>query len=301
MTKNLAMMTSQLNSTSITWNGLDLNSWIFIKMSLTKELQALDINRGIIKLLPKGDDKTQVKNWRPIALLNLSSKIVAKVLARRIVGLLNEFISPTQTGFMKGRFILENLITSWDAMHLAKSEGQNVVMLLLVFEKAYNRIEWPFVMGMLQAFGFPPYFWKWINNLLKDSSTIIDVYDELTQIITLQRSIRQGCPIAPALIVIAIGALFYILRAPQLGPPIKDITLPNQDTLLNALFADDIALFIELEVNNFDDMNNMLQLFCLVSRANVAPYKSSILGWHSSLPEWIVNRSWQWLGGPILL
>ena len=75
------------------------------------------INKGVIKLLPKVGDKSLVKNWRPITLLNLSYKILAKVLARRIALLLNKFVSQTQTGFIQGRSILENMITSWEAMN----------------------------------------------------------------------------------------------------------------------------------------------------------------------------------------
>ena len=58
-------------------------------------------------------------------------------------------------------------------------------MFLLDFEKAYDRIEWPFVKGMLKAFGFSPYFCKWIDILLIDSSTVIDINGETTKCITL--------------------------------------------------------------------------------------------------------------------
>jgi hypothetical protein len=71
-----------------------------------------DINRGIIKLLPKEGDKTFIRNWRPITLLNVSYKILAKVMALRLVNLLPKFVNSTQIGFIKGRYILENLITS---------------------------------------------------------------------------------------------------------------------------------------------------------------------------------------------
>lgn len=74
------------------------------------------INKGIIKLLPKEGDKSLIKNWRPITLLNVSYKILAKVLALRIENVLPKFIFPTQIGFIKGRFILENIITSWEVM-----------------------------------------------------------------------------------------------------------------------------------------------------------------------------------------
>lgn len=90
----------------------------------------IDINRGVIKLLPKGWDNSQVKNWRPITLLNIFYKIVSRFLAKRIWNLFNEFISQTQTRFIKGRIILENLIRSWEAMHWARIDDQNVVIVL---------------------------------------------------------------------------------------------------------------------------------------------------------------------------
>ena len=100
----------------------------------------------------------QVKNWRPITLLNISHKIIAKLLANRIAKVLDSIILVTQIGFIKGRFILENLVTNWEAMHWAKADNQNSAMILLDFEKAYDRIEWHFVISMLKQFGFPDYF-----------------------------------------------------------------------------------------------------------------------------------------------
>ena len=116
------------------------------------------INQGLIKILPKDGDKLQVKNWRPITILNISYKVIAKLLANRIAKVLDSIISVTQTGFIKGRFILENLFTYWEAMHWAKVDNQNSAMILLYFEKAYDRIELHFVIAMLKQFGFPDYF-----------------------------------------------------------------------------------------------------------------------------------------------
>ena len=87
---------------------------------------------------------------------------------------------------------------------------------------------------MLKAFGFPEYYCKWINVLFKDANTVIDVNGCLSEPIVLERSIRQGCSISPLLFVIAVDALFYILREKELGPPLKGISLPNGEFLLNA-------------------------------------------------------------------
>ena len=80
-----------------------------------------------------------MKNWRSITFLNLSYKILAKLLAKRIAGMLNNIVSVSQTGFIKRRYILENLITSWEAMKWGEDSKQNVCMVLLDFEKAYDR------------------------------------------------------------------------------------------------------------------------------------------------------------------
>jgi hypothetical protein len=84
----------------------------------------------LMKLIPKDGDKTPVKNWRPITLLNVSYKILAKILTNRIENILPKIRNPTQTGFVKGRYILENLITCWETLEWARSSGQQIGMLL---------------------------------------------------------------------------------------------------------------------------------------------------------------------------
>ena len=99
-----------------------------------------------------------INNWRPITSLNLVYKILAKVLAIRIEKILPNIINSTRTGFVKGRYILENLITCWEAMNWAKASGQDCAMFLIDYEKAYDWIEWGFVMMMLEALGFSAHY-----------------------------------------------------------------------------------------------------------------------------------------------
>lgn len=107
------------------------------------------INKGIVKLIPKEGDKVLIKNWRPITLLNVSYKILAKALATRLEKILRKFICSTQTRFIKGRYILENLVTSWESMVWARTSNQDAAMFLVDFEKAYERVKWDFMLMML--------------------------------------------------------------------------------------------------------------------------------------------------------
>ena len=256
-----------------------------------------EINRGIIKLLPKEGDKTLIKNWRPISLLNVSYKILVKVLALRLVHILPKFVNSSQTGFIKGRYILENLITAWEAMDWAKCSHQNSAFLLLDFEKAYDRVEWKFIIMMLQSFGFPPYFCMAVQSLLTDACAQIEINGSISDSFPLSRSIRQGCPLAPALFVIAAEALYYILRDDTLSPEVRGLYLPNNEELINSHLADDTAVFFELTDNNLKNLQIKLDLFCTISGVKISQAKSICLGWTDQPPDWFFQHQFQLRGG----
>ena len=72
---------------------------------------------SVITCLPKtGKDKQFLKNWRPISLLNVVYKIASGCIAERIKKYLNKIINNDQTGFIKGRFIGENIRLIYDLL-----------------------------------------------------------------------------------------------------------------------------------------------------------------------------------------
>ncbi|XP_057826434.1 secreted RxLR effector protein 78-like [Cryptomeria japonica] len=143
-------------------------------------------------------------------------------------------------------------------MEWVKTSGHNAAMFLLDFEKAYDRVEWGFILMMLETFGFPTEFCKWVMVLLKDALAQVEVNNSLSQNITLSRSIRQGCPLAPALFIIAANALFYILRDSTISPNVQGIKLLNGEELINAQFANDMTLFIELNKPNMEALEGKI-------------------------------------------
>lgn len=166
-------LTIEFYKANIAWIVDDLLE-VYNEATRTRSL-GIDINRGLIKLIPKEGDKALIKNCRPITLLNVSYKILAKMLALRLENILPKFICSTQTGIIKGRYILENLITSWEAMEWARILDQKVAMFLLDFEKAYDGIEWGFISTMLQAFGFPKIFCQFVQILLRDAHAQVEI------------------------------------------------------------------------------------------------------------------------------
>ena len=78
--------------------------------------------------------------------------------------------------------------------------------------------------------------------------------------------------------MIFANALFYILRDASLGHPIKGITLPNEDELINAQFANHTTLFFNLSKDNFSMAIHVIKFICFVSGAKVSPHKFVVIG-----------------------
>ena len=92
------------------WN--DIADLFFKSLNYANQTGQLSVTqrRGIIKLIPKKDAEPYlIKNWRPISLLNCDYKIAAKAIANRFKQVLPNLIDNDQTGFLKGRFIGENI------------------------------------------------------------------------------------------------------------------------------------------------------------------------------------------------
>ena len=111
--------------------------------------------RGIITLVPKEDGSLlDLSNWRPITLLNVDLKIASKAIAKRIEPTLPNLIHSKQTGFVKGRYIGGNIRLISEIMEYTSLQILPRILTSLDFRKAFNSIEWPFIMKTLDHFNF---------------------------------------------------------------------------------------------------------------------------------------------------
>ena len=102
---------------------------------------SIDQRRGIISLIPKkGKNRLLLKNWRPISLLNTDYKILTKCLSHRIQDVLPSIINSDQTGYIKGRYIGENIRTISDLIDYTSLRNMPGIVLLIDFEQAFDTI-----------------------------------------------------------------------------------------------------------------------------------------------------------------
>jgi hypothetical protein len=78
------------------------------------------LNYGMVTLLPKVDNAVDMKNFRPICLLNVCYKIITKVLNNRLASCITKVISDSQYGFIKGRYIMDGVVSLNEILHEVK-------------------------------------------------------------------------------------------------------------------------------------------------------------------------------------
>ena len=128
------------------WNDISEHLVTSINHVYQKEQFSVTQRRGIMKLIPKKDAEPYlIKNWRPIILLNCDYKIAANALANLLNKVLPKLVNSDQTGFMKDRFIGENVRLIDGVINFAKAENIPGLMLFLDFEKAYDTVERVFI------------------------------------------------------------------------------------------------------------------------------------------------------------
>ena len=150
--------------------------WDVIKddlMELFKDFHrgALDINRlnyAILTLVPKEQDANTMKKFRPISLLNCSFKILTKVLTNRLSSILNRLVSCNQSAFIKGRYILESVVTAHEVLHSVHSSKEKGLVLKLDYEKAFDKVDLDFLEELLIIRGFCPMWIKLIRSVVRN-------------------------------------------------------------------------------------------------------------------------------------
>ena len=195
--------------------------------------------RGTITLIPKEDSNLlNLANWRPITLLNLDYKIASKAIAKRIEKVLTLLINPDQTGFIKGRYIGQNVRLLNDI--LEQTETQNIpgILLQLDFRKAFDTIEWEFIQKTLALFNFGESIQRWISTFYTNLESSVLNNGVCTNSFKLSRGVRQGCPLSPYLFILSVEILACKIRQDK---EIEGIRIFKKEIKISQ-FADDILL-----------------------------------------------------------
>ena len=226
--------------------------------------------RGIIKLIPKKDaEPNLIKNWRPISLLNCDYKIAAKAIANRFKQVIPNIINYDQTGFLKGRFIGENIRLIDGIIKYTAAKNIPGLLLFLDFEKAFDTVEWSFLPKTLQCYNFWQSAINWKLFYHNTESCILN-NGWSSNFFKLERGVRQGCPLSPYLFILCVAETI------RQNKNIKGIKINEQEVKISQ-YADDTTLILDRSPASLTTSLQILDFFSEISGLRLNSKKTEAL------------------------
>ncbi len=228
---------------------------------------------GLITLLFKGGGKPreQAASYRPITLLNCDVKILAKVVVLRVGPVLDSIIDCTQTAFVPGRDIADNVLLHLEEIDYLQEQQQPGCITFLDFEKAYDRLDRDWLFMCMSAMQFPAGILRWVQLLLAGTQgRIVFNGGHLSRVFDIPSGCAQGSPLSPLLYVIAAQPLAARCRALQAAGEVDSIRLPEGAVAPCSMqHADDTSLHTGSRQGARVLLEKAVQPFCLASGAKV--------------------------------
>ncbi|CAM8905799.1 unnamed protein product [Rhodiola kirilowii] len=263
-------------------------SWPLLKEKVTQSVLDMlnsrkleeGLNKTVITLVPKCRSPKKIEEYRPISLCNVSAKIVTKVLANRLKTILPRVISESQSAFIPGRLISDNILAAHELIHFIGTRGRQRVgycSLKLDMTKAYDRIEWDFLEAMQTKMGFPDRWVEMVMACVKSVSYTIKINDQISEEFWPERGLRQGDPLSPYLFLLCTEWFAQKLRQGQEENMLRGIKIcRGAPEVTHLLFADDSVIFLRANLGDVTNLKSILMKYEAVSGQRINVAKSEI-------------------------
>ena len=128
----------------------------------------------------RGGGAEDFKDFRPTSLVCSLYKLIAKVLANRMKKIMGRLVSKAQKAFVKGRQILDAPLITNEVIDSMLRKGEKGILCKLDIKKAYDQINWSFVLTVLQKMGFGRRWIAWIKWYITTASFSVIINDNPT-------------------------------------------------------------------------------------------------------------------------
>ena len=244
------------------------------------------LNYGVVTLLAKGQGADRIQMYRPICMLNVPFKNFTKVLNNRAMKIADKTISKAQSAFIKGRYILDNVLMLHEAIHSLHRKKCSAVLFKVDFEKAYDKINWSFMLDVLKMKGFPERFVQWTKDVVSNGKVAITINDVIGPYFVTRKGLRQGDPFSPLLFNLAADVLATLVQRAQEQGFIKGVLPRVYAGGLNILqYADDTIFCFEDDLEGARNLKIILCVFEHLTGLKINFLKSEIFCFGKALEK----------------
>ncbi|XP_062103848.1 uncharacterized protein LOC133814961 [Humulus lupulus] len=262
------------------WSIVGSDVVSFVRSFFSSGSLPTGVNDTNVVLIPKKKNPEQMGDLRPISLCNVLYKVASKVLANRMKQVLDQVISDSQSAFIPGRLITNNIMVSFEILHYLKRKrrgSDGFMALKLDMIKAYDRVEWPFLSAVLAQMGFADRWIKLLECCLSSVRYRVVCGDKEIGPIFPGRGLRQGDPISPYLFLIcAEGFSTLINQFENRGWLHGCKVARGAPRVSHMFFADDSYLYCKANEVEAGNVLTLLDLFEKASGQRVNLAKSSV-------------------------
>lgn len=170
-------------------------------------------NASTITLVPKCNNPSAMNHFRPISCCNSIYKCVSKMLANRMKLVLPSLISFSQSAFIKDRTIGDNIfLVQALCRNYNADRGPPRCAIKLELHKAFDSVNWSFIIKTLMKMCFPSQFIRWIEGCISSAWFSVKVKGVLEGFFHGKSDLRQGDPISPYLFGIKMEVLSALIE-----------------------------------------------------------------------------------------
>ncbi|KAK2423594.1 hypothetical protein QL285_034041 [Trifolium repens] len=238
------------------------------------------LNETNICLIPKCENPTFMKDLRPISLCNVLYKMISKLLANRLKCCLEKCVSEEQSAFIEGRSILDNALIAVKIIHTLKrkTRGRKGDLALKIdISKAYDKVDWGFMRGMLERLGFVDKWIHWMMLCVSSVNYSVLVNFEKVGPIFPGRGLKQGDPLSPYLFILVTEGLTTLIKKSVARGDLHGVSIcRGAPVVSHLLFADDCFLFCRSTVAECNHLMNILKIYEEASGQEINLSKSEV-------------------------
>lgn len=269
---------------------------------LLTEAMPPSMTEGLITLIYKEKgDIADLKNWRPITLMNVDYKILMKILADRIKPVMHKLVSPEQACGVHERTIHDQLYLLQDCYDFHQETTKTGLFVAIDQEKAFDRLSHEFLLMVLERMKMPPDILDFIRIIYSNMTSRININGLITGPFDITRSVRQGCPLSMLLFVLVAETLNQSIKKDD---DIRGLKLPNTSAMKITQYADDTTALVK-DIDSFKALERALKIYEKGTGAKVNEAKTEILllgRWltrdKDKLPQHLIKDKIKILGVP---